>query len=103
MMEQGSQQRVLGIDACSNEIGCRPEAFATEFRYLRKVSELCYSVPWYRSPIENYEELGITYHVGEDFLDIVDGIRAVDEAMTFFGDAFRGPLGTCPCPGNRAN
>lgn len=83
MMERGAWQRVLGIDACSNEIGCRPETFATEFRYLRKVSELGYNVPWYRSAVENYEELGITYHAGEDFLDIADGIRAVDEAMTF--------------------
>ncbi len=83
MMEQGTRQRILGIDACSNEIGCRPETFATEFRYLRKVSELCYNVPWFRTPIENYEELGVTYHAGEDFLDITDGIRAIDEAMTF--------------------
>lgn len=83
MIEQGTEQRVLGIDACSNEIGCRPETFATEFRYLRKVSELRYSTPWYRTHVENYEELGVTYHAGEDFLDIVDGLRAIDEAMTF--------------------
>lgn len=27
-------KKVLGIDACSSEIGCRPEIFATAFRYL---------------------------------------------------------------------
>lgn len=83
MSEQGREQRVLGIDACSNEIGCRPETFATEFRYIRKVSELRYEIPWYRTPIEKYEEMGVTYHAGEDFLNIVDGIRAIDEAMVF--------------------
>lgn len=83
MAEQGKEQRVLGIDACSNEIGCRPETFATEFRYLRKVSEIRYDVPWYRTSVENYEELGVTYHAGEDFLDITDGIRAIDEAISF--------------------
>lgn len=25
----------------------------------------------------------MTYHTGEDFLDIVDGLRAIDEAMLF--------------------
>ena len=83
MWEQGKTQRVYGIDACSNEIGCRPETFATEFRYLRNISEIRYAVPWYCSTVECYEELGITYHVGEDFLNITDGIRAIDEAMTF--------------------
>lgn len=84
MWEQGKTQRVYGIDACSNEIGCRPETFATEFRYLRNISEIRYAVPWYCSTVECYEELGITYHVGEDFLNITDGIRAIDEAMTFW-------------------
>ena len=28
--------RIYGIDACSLEIGCRPEVFATEFRNVRK-------------------------------------------------------------------
>lgn len=81
--QPGGGQRVYGIDACSNEIGCRPETFATEFRYLRKISELRYEIPWYRTAVERYEELGITYHVGEDFLNITDGIRAIDEAIHF--------------------
>lgn len=100
--EQGKGQRVYGIDACSNEIGCRPETFATEFRYLRHVSELRYKIPWYRTTVEHYEELGLTYHAGEDFLDITDGIRAIDEAINFLelqkndrlGHAIA--LGICP-------
>lgn len=73
-------KRVLGIGACSQEIGCRPEIFATAFRMLTK------------HPIEVNQvsskiilpQLRITYHVGEDFLDIVDGLRAIEEAVRFF-------------------
>lgn len=69
--------RVLGIDACSQEIGCRPEVFAPVFRFLSE------------HVVENVlgedviGQLKMTYHVGEDFLDVVDGLRAVDEAVRF--------------------
>ena len=68
--------RIVGIDAANSEIACRPEVFAQAFRFLRrhqitKKQEHCPA------------DLGITYHVGEDFMDIVDGLRAVDEALRF--------------------
>lgn len=72
--------RIRGIDACSHEIGCRPETFATDFRYLRQfVSEPSFEMvlPQLRP------RLGLTYHVGEDFLCITDGLRAIDEAVCF--------------------
>jgi len=59
-------ERICGIDACSHEIGCRPETYATEYRYVR-----------------NEVHLGLSYHVGEDYLDICDGLRAIDEAIRF--------------------
>lgn len=77
------KQRIYGIDACSQEIGCRPEIFATEFRYLRECSKIQQEQPWYKDEWEQNKELGITYHVGEDFLDILDGLRAIDEAILF--------------------
>ena len=61
------RRRIRGIDACSNEIGCRPEVFAPVMRFLRAEDS----------------GLGLTYHVGEDFLDLADGLRAVWEAITF--------------------
>lgn len=69
-------KRVLGIDACSQEIGCRPEVFAPAFRFLADhvVSGM---------PDSEVSQLKITYHVGEDFLDVADGLRAVDEAVHF--------------------
>ncbi len=78
-----SRQRVWGIDACSLEIGCRPETFATEFRYLRNSLTGYDGSYWYKSEKNLHEPPGITYHVGEDFLDITDGLRAIDEAQQF--------------------
>lgn len=68
---------VYGIDACSPEIGCRPEVFAQAFTFLRGMQE---GADRHRSVVPR---LGISYHVGEDFLDIVDGLRAIDEAIHF--------------------
>ena len=61
------KHRILGIDAASSELAARPEVFAQAFRYCRRC------VP----------NIGITYHIGEDFHDIVDGLRAIDECIRF--------------------
>lgn len=73
-------KRVLGVDACSMEIGCRPEVFAQAFRYLKNH---CVIDDWKNDEERELPQLKITYHVGEDFLDIVDGMRAIDEAINF--------------------
>lgn len=70
--------KVVGIDAANSEIYARPEVFAQAFRFLR-------SHDIYSSELERPNDLNITYHVGEDFLDICDGLRAVEEAMLFLG------------------
>lgn len=57
---------IVGIDAASTEMFCRPEVFAHVFRYAK---------------IKGLHNR--TYHVGEDFFDITDGLRAIDEAVTF--------------------
>lgn len=89
LMQSHSHLRldVVGIDACANEIGCRPETFGQIFRYLSHAnfstensSSMC-SVGNTSKP----KQLSMTYHVGEDFLDIVDGLRAIDEAILFCG------------------
>lgn len=81
--------RVRGIDACSQEIGCRPEVFAPVFRTL-----CAHSCPW-KEPGEERAapRLRKTYHVGEDFLDLTDGLRAIDEAVSFLGYARGDRLG----------
>ena len=74
-----SASRVRGIDACSQEIGCRPEVFAPVYRLLG-----CHTASELRDGIEiPLPKLGKTYHVGEDFLDLIDGLRAIQEAVYF--------------------
>lgn len=60
---------IAGIDAANSELYCRPEVFGLVFRYIKTYNA------------GNY--LNYTYHVGEDFWDIADGLRAIDEAILF--------------------
>lgn len=70
--------KVVGLDAANSELYCRPEVFAQAFRFLRRhnveVNSIVDDFPY---------DLNVTYHVGEDFMDISDGLRAVDEAIRF--------------------
>lgn len=76
--------RVRGIDACAREIGCRPETFATEFRFLRHFRSTSIAhKKWNGREDEPWPRLCATYHAGEDFLDLIDGMRAIDEAVSF--------------------
>ncbi|MCF2582940.1 amidohydrolase family protein [Bacteroides caecigallinarum] len=56
----------VGIDAASSEFNCRPEVFAPIFRYARFKG------------IDNQ-----TFHAGEDFYDISDGLRTIDETVFY--------------------
>ena len=60
------EKRIVGIDAASSELFCRPETFGHVYRYAHKKGIS-----------------GRTFHVGEDFLDLPDGLRAIDEAILF--------------------
>ena len=62
----GHSIKLTGIDAAGNELLCRPEVFAHIYRYAKCVG------------LTNQ-----TYHVGEDFFDLVDGLRAIDESIRF--------------------
>ncbi|MDE6811933.1 MAG: hypothetical protein K2J15_06225, partial [Muribaculaceae bacterium] len=66
VVDNGNSPALTGIDAASCELGCRPEVLAPFFRSARS------------GGIRN-----VTYHVGEDFYDVVDGLRAIDEALEF--------------------
>lgn len=54
-----------GIDAASSELYCRPEVFAQAFRFLKE------------------HGYAMTFHAGEDFYDIADGLRAIFETVHF--------------------
>lgn len=88
LLEQGTSINGLirGIDACSSEINCRPEVFAQAFRYLSGLEFECKkSTGDFKGQLALRAKLHTTYHAGEDFLDIVDGVRAMDEAILFCG------------------
>lgn len=74
-------RRIRGIDASSEEIVCRPEVFAQAFRFLR--NRAVSHVDYMTGVVRQMPDLCITYHVGEDFLDLIDGLRAIDEAVSF--------------------
>ncbi len=77
-----TSKRILAIDAANSEIGCRPEVFAQVFRYLRASPNSENTILLGR---EIYDRIGMTFHAGEDFIDIVDGLRAIDESIRFLG------------------
>lgn len=70
---------INGIDALGNELSARPEKFGHAFRYFKSL----------------FPNSHITFHVGEEFNDIVDGLRSIDEAYTFFEMKEGDRLGHC--------
>lgn len=85
-----NEQRIVGIDAANSEFGCRPEVFAEIYRrlqHLQKDSSMEMLIDYH------HKDLGLTYHVGEDYYDIVDGLRAIEEAVLFLNLADGARLG----------
>lgn len=56
----------VGIDFAGSELYTRPETAASTIRYARA-----------------HGINHITYHVGEDYYDLADGVRAIDECVRF--------------------
>lgn len=75
-----SRRRIVGIDAASSESDQRPEVFATAYRFLKYHSAAPAGTG---RPDDGTPDLGFTYHVGENFWDMADGLRAVHEALLF--------------------
>jgi adenosine deaminase len=73
---------VRGIDAASSEIYARPEVFAQAFRML-KHHQLRDNEMLKEFIVNN--RLRITFHAGEDFFDITDGLRYIDECLLYLG------------------
>ena len=78
MRMKGHPSKIVAIDVAGSEMNCRPEVFAHLCRYCR------------RKGLRQF-----TYHVGEDFYDLVDGIRAIEEVIRFFRMDKRCRLGHC--------
>jgi len=86
----GFAQIIRGIDAASSELDARPEVFAQAFRFLKN-HQIRENYADIKGKIVN-NRLNITFHAGEDFFDIVDGLRYIDECVCFLnmehGDRF---------------
>lgn len=84
---------LVGIDAANAELDCRPEVFAHAFRYVRSHDDDVEAL----NPLKENQRksLHYTYHAGEDFYDIVDGLRAIDEAVEFLELKSGDRLGHC--------
>lgn len=76
--EKGLPHRIVGVDVAGGETNCRPEVFAHLYRYCRKRG------------MRNF-----TYHVGEDFYDVTEGLRSIDEAVKFLQLTEGNRLGHC--------
>lgn len=87
-------RHIVGIDVANTERGCPPEIFAPYLKRLRGRAEPHDDV----IPLEYWNRLkdcgedrhpldrpvlGLTYHVGEDYFHIVDGLRHMDCAARF--------------------
>jgi adenosine deaminase len=73
--------KLPGIDAASSEFDARPEVFAQAFRYL-KYYRSNGQLQWMNTA-EPVQAVRASFHAGEDFYDLADGLRAIDEAIKF--------------------
>ena len=67
-----------GIDFAGSDTLCRPFVFAKTIEKIRKMG--CNN---------------LTYHAGEDFFDLIDGIRTIDEILIFLNWEKGNRLGHC--------
>lgn len=74
-------EMIRGIDAASSEFAASPEVFAQGFRYLKN-HKLKGTYNHLKKEMSEHK-IYATYHVGEDFYDLVDGLRAIDECIVF--------------------
>ena len=75
---RGIAHRVVGVDAAGCETNCRPEVFAHLYRYCKKSGMI-----------------NLTYHAGEDFYDVTEGLRSIEEAVRFLKLEKGNRLGHC--------
>jgi adenosine deaminase len=79
---------ISGIDGAGREFLTPPEVFAPAYRYFKnsiETSGLVLKGNYPYVPPEKLKEIDFqyTYHVGEDFRDILSGLRAIYEAILF--------------------
>lgn len=83
----GMDEYIVGIDAASDENSMEPWMFVPAYKIIRS-HRYTYPVTKTGKNPEKFtriQNIGFTYHVGEDFRHIVSGLRHVDEVLEGFG------------------
>lgn len=58
---------IVALDTTGSDLSAHPDVIAPYLRYIHE-----------KAGLENF-----SYHIAEDFMDVVDGLRALDELITF--------------------
>jgi cell fate (sporulation/competence/biofilm development) regulator YmcA (YheA/YmcA/DUF963 family) len=69
-LENNRENKIIGIDTANFEENNRPELFGPTYRKIRNCSP--------KSGV-----IGATFHVGEEFPTLCNGLRAIDEVLQF--------------------
>ena len=64
---------IVALDTTGSDLSAHPDIIAPYLRYVKE-----------KSGLENF-----SYHIAEDFMDVVDGLRALDELVCFVDNAFK--------------
>lgn len=77
----GLDEYILGIDAASVENNTEPWVFTDAYNIARDSQ---YNKTIYKSSKNPIQNLGFTFHVGEEFRHILSGLRRIDEVIEHF-------------------
>lgn len=73
---------VVGLDVASEEIYDEPWIYAPIYYQARNRNN---TLPIQLSTGRFMQNIGFTYHVGEDYYHVLSGLRHIDEVLTHFG------------------
>ena len=73
---------VVGLDVASEELYAEPWVYAPVYRKARNRYN---TYPIQLGTGRFMQNIGFTYHVGEDYHHVISGLRHIDEVLTYFG------------------
>lgn len=73
---------VVGLDVASEELYAEPWVYAPVYRKARNRYN---TYPIQLGTGNFVQNIGFTYHVGEDYHHVISGLRHIDEVLTYFG------------------
>ncbi|MDO4333574.1 MAG: hypothetical protein Q4C58_12940 [Eubacteriales bacterium] len=82
----GLAEYIVGIDAASDENAMEPWMFAPAYTQMRsrRTTKPIAMESASRQKYYNIQNVGFTYHVGEDFRHVLSGLRHMDEVIEHF-------------------